>query len=85
MSRVPVTDHKHRPLLPPCSPPHVALAHTEAAAISRAHCSFLSHTLLQLFPRPDGPALYTNLLPMKPYLLTSGHFFGKNLACPLRM
>ena len=63
----------------------VALVQTEATTISRAHCSFLSHTLLQLFPQPDGPALYPNLLPMKPYLLTSGHFFGKNLACPLRM
>ena len=53
------------------------LVQAEADTVSRVHCSFLSRTLLQLFPRPDGPAPDPNLLPVKPYLRTSGHFFGK--------
>lgn len=57
-----------------------ALVQAEAATISRALCSFLSLTPLQLFPRPDGPAPYPNLLPLKPYLLTSGHFSGKKIS-----
>ena len=61
-----------------------ALVQAEASTISHEHCSFLSHTLLQLFPRPDGPAPNPNLLPVKPYVLTSSHCFGKSLTCALR-